>query len=130
MKLSDVRDYVDSLGISNSVYMGTLPDKHEESIGVYNSKHQHAYTTCIGGAALASYGIKYVTLLIHWNKSPADSENAAQALFDALREAREETINNETIKFIQLLYEPQDIGKDDFGICEWVIEAAFLFAKG
>ena len=40
MMLSDVRDYVESLGISENVYMGKLPDKPEKSIGVYNSKHQ------------------------------------------------------------------------------------------
>ena len=49
MMLSDVRDYVESLGISENVYMGKLPDKPEKSIGVYNSKHQRAYHTAIGG---------------------------------------------------------------------------------
>ena len=34
MMLSDVRDYVESLGISKNVYMGKLPDKPEKSIGV------------------------------------------------------------------------------------------------
>ena len=32
MMLSDVRDYVESLGISENVYMGKLPDKPEKSI--------------------------------------------------------------------------------------------------
>ena len=37
MMLSDVRDYIASLKIADSVYMGKLPDKQEKSIGVYNS---------------------------------------------------------------------------------------------
>ena len=77
MMLSDVRDYIDSLGLAEHVYMGNLPDKQEKSIGVYNSKHQHAYKTAIGGPDLESYGTKYVTFLVHWNKSSRDTENAA-----------------------------------------------------
>ena len=38
MMLSDVRDYVESLELADQVYMGSLPDKQEKSIGVYNSK--------------------------------------------------------------------------------------------
>ena len=77
MMLSDVRDYVESLELADHVYMGSLPDKQEKSIGVYNSKHQQEYKTALGGPQLASYGTKYVTLLIHWNNSPRESEKAA-----------------------------------------------------
>lgn len=131
MMLSDIRDYVESLGITESVYMGKLDAKAECSIGVYNSKHQRAYTTAIGGHKLKSYGTKYVSFLVHWNKSPRDTEKAAIDLFDAVREAREVTINQKQIKFIQLLVdEPVDVGTDDAGICEMVIEAAVIYGKG
>lgn len=130
MMLSDVRDYIASLGLAERVYMGKMPDKQDKSIGVYNSKHSHAYKTAIGGPALESYGTKYVTLLVHWNKSPRDTEKTAMALFEAVRSAREVTVNTETIKFIQPLYEPQDVGTDDAGVYEMVIEAAVIYAKG
>lgn len=130
MMLLDVRDYIASLKIADRVYMGKMPGKQEKSIGVYNSKHQHAYSTAIGGADLKSYGTKYVTLLVHWNKSPRDTEKAATALFDTVRTAREVTINESKIKFIQPLYEIQDVGTDDSGIYEMVIEAAVIYEKG
>lgn len=130
MTLSDVRDYVASLNLAGRVYQGKVDDKFQESIGVYNSKHQHAYKAPVGGKQMASYGLKYVTLLVHWNKSQSESEDAAMKLFEALEDTREATINNKTIKFVQLLYEPQDIGTDEKGIYEWVIEVAFVFAKG
>ncbi len=68
MTLREIRDFVDELGVSEHVYMGKLDSKQEKSIGVYNSKHMHTYKTAIGGASLESYGTKYVTLLVHWNK--------------------------------------------------------------
>lgn len=132
MTLADVRDYIASLNITESqrVYMGKLDTKPDKTIGVYHSKHQHTYKTAIGGISLESYRAKYVTLLIHWNKSPRDTEKVATDLFKALITTREAKINNETIKFIQPLYEIQDVGTDDSGIYEMVIEAAFIYAKG
>lgn len=129
MMLEDIRDYIAALGISKHVYMGKLPGKEDESIGVYNSKHQYAYHTALGGPAQEGYGEKYVTLLIHWNKSPRDTEKAATELFEKLRVARDINVNNETIKFFQPLYDVQDVGTDDFGIYEMVIEGAFIFEK-
>ena len=129
MTLADVRDYVESLKLADHVYMGKMPDKQDKSIGVYNSKHQRAYSTAIGGPNLQSYGTKYVTLLVHWNRSPRETEDAATALFEAVRKTREVTINNVTIKFIQPLYEIQDVGTDDSGIYEMVIEAAVIYQK-
>ena len=130
MMLSDVRDFVASLGLADHVYMGKMPDKHEKSIGVYNSKHQHAYSTALGGPANESYGVKYVSLLVHWNKSLRDTEKAATSLFEAVRGVREVTVNETEIKFIQPLYELQDVGTDDAGIYEMVIEAAVIYEKG
>lgn len=129
MTLSDIHDYVKSLGVSDSVYMGKLDSKPEKSIGVYNSKHQHPYSTALGGPSLRSYEVKYITLLVHWNKSPQETENAGKQLFEAVTAAREETINNKTIKFVQPLYELQDVGTDDFGVYEMAIEAAFVCGK-
>lgn len=78
---------------------------------------------------MQSYGTKYVTFLVHWNKSPRDTEKAASALFDAVRGAREVIVNNAKIKFIQPLYELQDVGTDDAGIYEMVLEAAVIYEK-
>lgn len=129
MMLADVRDYVASISLADHVYMGKLPDKQNKSIGVYNSKHKQVHRTAIGGAALQSYGIKYVTLLVHWNKSLRETEAATVRLFEAVSKTREAKINEATIKFIQPLYEPQDIGTDDAGICEMVIELAVIFER-
>ena len=130
MTLSDIRDYIASLSLAQTVYMAKADPKTEQSIGVYNSKHTHVYSVAIGGKALESYGVRYVSFLVHWNKSPRQTETATKALFDALQNTREAVINNKTIKFIQLLYEPQDVGTDNAGICEQVIEAAVVYEKG
>ena len=129
MMLSDVRDYIASLNLADAVYMGKMDHKSEKSVGVYNSRHKSAYKTAIGGPALQSYGTKYVTLLVHWNKSPRETENAGIALFETIRAAREVLVNEQNIKFIQPVYELQDVGTDEAGICEMVIEAAVIYER-
>ena len=129
MTLADVRDFIASLDLTKEVYMGKLPDKPERSIGVYNSKHQYPYHGTLGGPNQQGYGIKHITLLVHWNKSPRDTEKVATALFDAINIVRDAKINKTTIKFIQLLYDLQDIGTDETGVYEYVIEAAVIYEK-
>ena len=130
MALSDIRDFIDTLGIADFVYQSKMDSKKEKSIGVYQSKHSSKYQIAIGGVKLKSYGIKHVTLLVHWNKSPRDTEKAAVSLFEKLETVREQQIHNKTIKFIQLLNsEPVDVGTDDAGTYEMVIEAAVIYAK-
>lgn len=130
MMLSDIRDYAASLGLAEHVYMGKMDGKQDKSIGVYNSKHTHAYKTAVGGLALESYGTKYVTFLVHWNKSPCDTEKAAVSLFEAVQRTREVTVNDTKIKFIRpLVNEPVSVDTDDNGIYEMVIEAAVIYER-
>lgn len=130
IRLSDVRDYIETLRIADNVYSGKMNPKEEKSFGVYNSKHTHVYRTAIGGPSMQSYGTKYVTLLVHWNKSQRETENAAIELFKSLEKTSEEDVNGKTIKFIQLLAnEPVDVGTDDAGVYEMVIEAAVIYQK-
>ena len=129
MTLADVRDYIASLDLADHVYMAKLPDKQDHSIGVYHSKHQYPYKVAIGGPELESYGVKHVTLLIHWSKSPRETEAAATAVFNAIQAASEVQINESTIKFFQPLYDLQDIGTDEAGSEEMVREMAVIYEK-
>lgn len=131
--LEDVRDYIASLNIvedNGHVYMGKMPDKKDKSIGVYHLKRASPNQIPLGGIKNSSYGIKGISILIHWNKSPRDTERAAVNLFEKLQEARDAAVNNQIIKFINLFVnEPQDVGTDDNGIYEMVIEAGFIYER-
>lgn len=130
MQLSDIRDYIASLEIAEDehCYCGKMTDKKQRSIGVYPLKQQQPYRTPLGGIENASYGIKSVSLLVHWNKSPTDTERAATALQEALISCREQQINRHIIKFIAVAYnEPIPVDTDDNGIFEYVIECLFYY---
>lgn len=131
MMLEDVRQLIKSFGLAEHVYKGMMDHKKEKSFGVYHSKHRQPYKTAIGGPTLESYGTKRITILVHWNKSPDDTEKASNELFEAIIRVRDISINETKIKFIQLLCdEPISVDTDENGIYEMVIEAAVVYEKG
>ncbi len=132
MMLKDVRDFVASLGIAEDehCYCGKMADKKDRSIGTYPLKNRQQNHIPIGGMQNASYGSKGISFLIHWNKSPTETEQAATALQEALIYCREQQVNGHTIKFIDVAYdEPIPVDTDDNGIYEYVIECLFYYER-
>lgn len=132
LMLEDVRDLVSGLGFTedHNVYMGKLDAKQDKSIGVYNLKRSAPYTVAIGGKDKESYGTKQISILIHWNRSMRDTEAVVAELFDKLAAMREVRINEKQIKFIHpLVDQPVDVGTDDNGIYEMVIEIELIYER-
>lgn len=130
MTLEAVREYVASLGIAkdDNCYMGRMDGKKKESIGVYKLKRSGAPKIPIGGMENARYDVYPVSLLVHWDASPGRTEAAAVALFEALRDMGNVTIEDTLLCFCELLVpEPVDVGSDETGICEMVIEVLFYY---
>lgn len=130
--LSDIRDFIGVLGITGDekVYSGKMPDKVFKSIGVYNLKRSRPPNIPAGGLKNSSYGIKSVSLLVHWNKSQREAERAAQSLWNKLYYVRNEEINENRILFILLSSdEPISVDTDDSGVYEYVIECDFYYER-
>lgn len=132
MTLQDVRDYIASIGIADddNCYMGKLDSKKKRSIGVYKLKRSGAPKIPLGGMKNATYEIYPVSILIHWDASPRNTETVAKKLFESLRDASEITVGSCIIKFWDLLVpEPVDVGTDDAGIYEMVIEGLIYYQQ-
>ncbi|KLU68097.1 MAG: hypothetical protein RHS_6076 [Robinsoniella sp. RHS] len=132
LMLEDVRDLVSGLGFTedHNVYMGKLDAKQDKSIGVYNLKRSAPYTVAIGGKDKESYRTKQISILVHWNRSMRDTEAVGAELFEKLAAMREVRINEKQIKFIHpLVDQPVDVGTDDNGIYEMVIEIELIYER-
>lgn len=132
MRLRDIRDYAASLGIAadDNCYCGKMEDKKEKSIGIYPLKNRQQGSIPLGGTDNSSYGVKAVSLLVHWNRSPTESEAAADTLQAALVSCRDAAINGRTIKFIFATYdEPVPVDTDENGIYEYVIECFVYYER-
>ena len=130
--IGDVRDYIAGLGIAdnNNVYCGKLDNKKDKSIGVYNLNRQRPLQTAVGGLNNSSYRIKSVSILVHWNKSVRDTEETSEQLYNMLRDTNNKLINDTKLLFTKMQVDgPVDVGTDDKGIFESVIELDIYYER-
>ncbi len=130
--IGDVRDYIAGLGISDNdnVYCGKLDNKKDKSIGVYNLNRQRPPQTAVGGLNNSSYRIKSISILVHWNTSVRDTEKAAEQLYNMLRDTNNKIINDTKLLFTKMQVDgPVDVGTDDKGIFESVIELDIYYER-
>ena len=130
--IGDVRDYIGGIGIAdnNNVYCGKLDNKKDKSIGVYNLNRQRPLQTAVGGLNNSSYRIKSVSILVHWNKSVRDTEETSEQLYNMLRDTNNKIINDTKLLFTKMQVDgPVDVGTDDKGIFESVIELDIYYER-
>lgn len=131
MTLNDVLQWLKILNTKfEHYYMGTLDSKKNKSLGVYNLKRENKPIIAIGGIECTSYNVKRISLLIHWNQASDETENQAIQLYEELLKAKPNQIGSHIINFIGMLTnEPVDVGRDDKGICEYVIEFEIYYKR-
>ena len=125
MKTEHVLEWIKTLSTKPQYYYcGTLNAKKEKSFGVYQLKESRARDIALGGLKNTKVATKGISILIHWN------EDAAAALYADIEKAQGVTIGENKVNYIQLLHnEPIDVGADDKGICERVIEFIIYYER-
>lgn len=126
--LSDVRDWLKSFGNAEHYYIGKLDNKKDKSIGVYQN-NARAPTRAIGQES--TYEVKQISVLVHWNKNAKETEQTAFELYEKLRAVSSCDLGSTHVYFITLNHaEPIDVGTDDNGVYERVIEFNLYYEKG
>ena len=132
LRLSDIRQYISGLGIAEdaNVYIGKLDNKKQKSIGVYDRKAGGPAKIALGGLSYTTYASRPVSLLVHWNKSVSESEEAAYALYDKLLKESSLKLGDTDVRFLVLqVPHPVSVGTDDSGVYEYVIWLDFVFQR-
>ena len=129
--LADVRDWLKTLNNkAENYYIGKLDNKKDKSIGVYQGKNNTPPRICLGGRQNSSYEVKKVTILIHWNFNARETEEFSYKLYEELSTQSSVAINKHHIKIIKLTTnEPIDVGTDEKGIYERVIDIEFYYER-
>lgn len=113
---------------ADNYYCGMLNAKKEKSFGVYQLKESRARTVAIGGNTKTE--VKGISILVHWTSSTRETENIAAELYKNLAEATDISVGGEKVNYIQLLHnEPIDVGMDENGVCERVIEFVLYYER-
>jgi len=128
MTLAGIREWLSTLEVAENYYVGRLNNKKERSLGVYNRRRSGDPVRAIGNDS--TYDIKSVSLLLHWNRNAAQTEEAASALWDALMNAHNITIEDHPVHYLRLMVpEPVAVGTDEGGIYEYVIEFDLYYRR-
>lgn len=131
MTVEHVFDWVKTLSAkAENYYCGTLNAKKEKSFGVYQLKESRVRMIALGGAGCTKTASKAISILVHWNSSTRETENIAREFYNALASACNVRIGGKKVNYIQLLQnEPIDVGTDEHGICERVIEFVIFYER-
>lgn len=118
----------DVLGIED-VYAGCLDGNLDCCIGVYNSKNNNqSQRICIGNIACTKTLEKNLSILIHWTDNPSQCEEQALNALDRITSTRNYAIDGFVVRFFKS-NEPVYVGRDEKGICEYVIETKVYYEK-
>lgn len=127
--LTDVKDYLKTLGIAEHYYVGRLDNKKEKSVGVYQ-RGQNGQTMAIGGPINKKYGVKSVSILLHWNKNARETEEHALFVLEQLTNIKQITMGNTKVYYaMPRTEEPVDVGSDAAGVYERVIWLDIYFER-
>lgn len=131
MTTESVLVFVRTLGAkADNYYAGTMNNKRLRSFGVYSLKERRRRNVALGGESNTKTAAKGISILVHWTKSTRETETAAQELYEALAAASGAVIGGCRVNYIQLLHnEPIDVGADEGGVCERVIEMIIYYER-
>ncbi|WP_311518768.1 phage tail terminator protein [Paenibacillus albidus] len=109
-------------------YIGKIDGKPKQSIGLYNI-NAGSPVIALGGLENTSYAVKAVSILVHWGTNPDVAERKAQEVYAALFGRSAVIEGKRVIAFNLRTAEPVDVGTDDDGICEYVIEVTIYYER-
>lgn len=108
-----------------TVTVGTIDASLTETLGVYQ-RDDFVPRECIG--TVSSYETAKIRLLVHWSNNPTIAESKAHELAEAIKGLRERDTSDHTIKFADVKA-VRAIGKDEKGICEYIVDADFIYTE-
>lgn len=131
MTLDEIRDWLKTLGVAEHYTIGRLENKREKSLGVYGRSRKGDPAVALGGMGLTSYGVRSVSLLLHWNENARETESAAFALWEELLcAAHVDLPGGGHIQCVRMnVPEPVAVGKDKGGVYEYVVEMDVYYRR-
>lgn len=116
--LADILDFED-------ITAGCIDGALDKTVGVYQ-RAEFVPRECVGTAS--SYETAKMRLVIRWGNNPTIAEKKASEFGLIIRELREAVCSKHIIIFADVKA-VRSIGKDDKGICEYVIDADFTYKE-
>lgn len=125
LSLVEVANLLAELLNCESIRAGSIETSLTECIGVYQ-RDGFVPRECIG--TVSSYEVSKLRILIHWGTNPTQAESKATEVAELIRSFRETECSAHIIKFSDVKA-VRAIGKDEKGICEYVVDADITYSE-
>ena len=116
--------------LSDCIAAGSIDGSKEKFVGVYNDgKVKGNSRICLGGAENVRYAYKNVTVLIHWTNNAYQAEKKAQQIFNLIYGSCGLVMGNVPVVSVDPGTRPVSVGKDVYGIFEYVINMEICYER-
>lgn len=127
MTLKNVKDWMQKK-IQANWKIGIYDNSKQKTICVRNLTSNRSKLS-IGGLANTSTAVKGVSIIVHWNKNPDETERVAQDVH-ALFYGNQPMIEGYQIVMCEIRSdEPIFVGTDEQGVYEYVIEVWITYMR-
>lgn len=125
LTLKEIADMLADLLELESVTAGCIDTSLTETVGVYQ-REGFSPRECIGSDS--SYETARLRLLVRWGKNPTQAEAKAVEIGGIVQALRDMPTSENTIKFADVKA-VRSIGKDEKGVCEYVVDADIIYSE-
>lgn len=128
MTLKNVKDWMQKQIQANVWKIGIYDNSKQKTICVRNLT-SNRNKLAIGGLSNTSTAVKGVSIVVHWNKNPDETERVAQDVH-ALFYGNQPMIEGFQIVMCEMRSdEPIFVGTDEQGVYEYVIEVWITYMR-
>lgn len=125
LTLLEIADLLAELIDFYSVTSGCIDASLDKTIGVYQ-REPFAPRECVGGDS--SYQTTKLRVLVRWTDSPTEAEKKALEISELFDGFRDMETKDHIIKFADLKA-VRSIGKDEKGVCEYIVDADIIYTE-
>lgn len=130
MTCENIKNWLKSnTDIGNGISCGGIDGNKEQCIGVYPAKGDAQQRICLGGAAQTRTQIIQATILVHWTKSFAQSEEKANEIYSLFYGLSSADMDGVHVCMADPGGAPIYTARDAHGICEFVINIKIIYLK-
>jgi hypothetical protein len=125
--LKEIKDYIKTLGVAEHYSVGKIDGSKDKSLGVYGDSTTRRVESV---GRNSSYGTMRIRILLHWNKSAVETEEASKNLFDNIRYITDLDLSSAYIEYIDWDSNmPVFVGTDANGVYEYVVSGIVFYRR-
>lgn len=121
MTLKEVKDFLKTQIEADNWKIGTYDNSKDKTICVRNLT-SNRNTLALGGLKNTTTRTKGISIVVHWNKNPDETERISQQIHNVFY-GQHPLINDKQVVLCEMRSdEPISLGTDSSGVYEYVIE--------